>query len=196
MSLGRDEDEADVLVAGTFQLARHGRNVQIRKCLLRCMNPVMGTLRPASQCSTSAELAEADAGRCRGACLILEPYNYQLFGTCPRPRLRVRKLRRECYGDMVRWTAKQRQTAVRSFSGSRNYHNSPETRARTCVRAAQALLDQWASGSGRSWICTARGFEPLPVSCSQGARSPLVLQSPRPFQPAFGSSMRPSKPLA
>jgi hypothetical protein len=43
MSLGRNEDEADVLVAETFQLVRHCRNDQIRKCLLRCMNPVMGT---------------------------------------------------------------------------------------------------------------------------------------------------------
>jgi hypothetical protein len=29
-----------------------------------------------------------------------------------------------------------------------------------------------------------------------GARSPLAVHSPRPFQPALGSSMRPSKPLA
>ena len=27
---------------------------------------------------------------------------------------------------------------------------------------------QWASGSGRTWMCTARGFEPLPPSLSQG----------------------------
>ncbi len=53
-----------------------------------------------------------------------------------------------------------------------------------------------ASGSGRSWKCTARGLEPLPRSISQGARSPLDAHSPRPFQPAFGSSMRPSNPLA
>src|ERR1700694_4165044 len=54
----------------------------------------------------------------------------------------------------------------------------------------------FASGSGRIWICTARGLEPLPPSISHGTRSPLVLQRPRPFQPAFGSSMRPSRPLA
>src|SRR5215510_12705272 len=54
----------------------------------------------------------------------------------------------------------------------------------------------FASGSGRNWICTARGFEPLPPSISHGTRSPLVLHSPRPFQPAFASSMRPSRPLA
>ena len=56
--------------------------------------------------------------------------------------------------------------------------------------------DQCASGSGLIWICTARGLEPLPVSINHGVRSPLVLQSLRPFQPAFGSSMRPSRPLA
>src|SRR5262249_31935936 len=55
---------------------------------------------------------------------------------------------------------------------------------------------QCASGSGRTWMCTARGFEPLPPSFSHGVRSPFVLHSPRPFQPALGSSMRPSKPLA
>ena len=55
---------------------------------------------------------------------------------------------------------------------------------------------QCASGSGRTWMCTARGFEPLPPSFSHGVRSPFVLHRPRPFQPAFGSSMRPSKPLA
>ena len=54
----------------------------------------------------------------------------------------------------------------------------------------------FASGSGRSWKCTTSGLEPLPFSISHGARSPLELHNPRPFQPAFGSSMRPSKPLA
>src|SRR2546425_4844619 len=34
------------------------------------------------------------------------------------------------------------------------------------------------------------GFLPLPPSMSHGARSPLVVHNPRPFQPAFGSSMR------
>src|SRR5262245_30437546 len=45
-------------------------------------------------------------------------------------------------------------------------------------------------------MCTARGLLPLPPSFSHGVRSPFVLHSPRPFQPAFGSSIRPSKPLA
>src|SRR5882724_8948588 len=54
----------------------------------------------------------------------------------------------------------------------------------------------FASGSGRTWMCTARGLEPLPPSISHGVRSPFVLHSPRPFQPAFGSSIRPSRPLA
>ena len=54
----------------------------------------------------------------------------------------------------------------------------------------------FASGSGRSWKCTTSGFVPLPPSISHGVRSPLVVHRPRPFQPAFGSSMRPSRPLA
>ena len=37
---------------------------------------------------------------------------------------------------------------------------------------------------------------PLPLSMSQGVRSPLVVHRPRPLHPAAGSSMRPSKPLA
>jgi hypothetical protein len=55
---------------------------------------------------------------------------------------------------------------------------------------------QCASGSGRSWKCTAMGFLPLPPSMSHGARSPLVVHRPRPFQPALASSIRPSNPLA
>ena len=54
----------------------------------------------------------------------------------------------------------------------------------------------FASGSGRSWMCTARGLAPLPPSISHGVRSPLALHSPLPFQPAAASSMRPSRPLA
>jgi len=46
---------------------------------------------------------------------------------------------------------------------------------------------QCASGSGRTWMCTARGLEPLPPSFSHGVRSPFVLHSPRPFRPAFGN---------
>ena len=64
------------------------------------------------------------------------------------------------------------------------------------AKVLSLAIAQCARGSGRTWICTARGFEPLPPSFSHGVRSPLVLHSPRPFQPAFGSSMRPSKPLA
>ena len=70
--------------------------------------------------------------------------------------------------------------------------------ARTAGMRAAVLrmTDYFASGSGRSWMCTARGLLPLPPSISHGVRSPFVLHSPRPFQPAFGSSMRPSRPLA
>src|SRR5438128_3914942 len=64
------------------------------------------------------------------------------------------------------------------------------------LRLPSALRRHFASGSGRSWKCTAMGFMPLPPSISHGARSPLDVHSPRPFQPALGSSMRPSNPLA
>ena len=40
------------------------------------------------------------------------------------------------------------------------------------------------------------GPRALPRSISHGARSPLDAHNPRPFQPALGSSMRPSNPLA
>src|ERR1043166_7902439 len=63
-------------------------------------------------------------------------------------------------------------------------------------RGPDRVSHQCASGSGRSWKCTANGCMPLPPSFNQGARSPLVVQSPRPFHPAFASSIRPSKPLA
>jgi len=54
----------------------------------------------------------------------------------------------------------------------------------------------FARGFGRSWKCAASGFVPFPPSISHGVRSPFADHSPRPFQPAFGSSMRPSSPLA
>jgi hypothetical protein len=57
-------------------------------------------------------------------------------------------------------------------------------------------IAQCANGSGRTWKCTAIGFMPLPPSWSHGVRSPLEVHKPRPFQPAFGSSIRPSRPLA
>ena len=60
----------------------------------------------------------------------------------------------------------------------------------------RARVAHFASGSGRSWKCAASGLLPLPPSISHGVRSPLAAQIPRPFQPAFGSSMRPSKPFA
>jgi len=55
---------------------------------------------------------------------------------------------------------------------------------------------QSASGLGRNWKWKAIGTVPLPPSFSHGTRSPLVVHTPRPFHPALGSSMRPSRPLA
>src|SRR5262252_1186668 len=70
-------------------------------------------------------------------------------------------------------------------------------------------MTQCASGSGRSWKCTTSGLDSvsgvlpgapgagasMPSMCI-GVRLPEVTHSPRPFQPALGSSMRPSRPLA
>ena len=58
--------------------------------------------------------------------------------------------------------------------------------------AAVGRRDYFASGSGRSWNFTTLLVVPLPPSMWNGARVLTVAQSPRPFQPAFGSSMRPS----
>src|SRR5260370_39154748 len=56
--------------------------------------------------------------------------------------------------------------------------------------------DQFANGSGRSWNLVILGVVPLPVSRWNGVRLPSVVHRPRPFQPPFGSSMRPSIHLA
>ena len=53
-----------------------------------------------------------------------------------------------------------------------------------------------ASGSGRSWNFTSFGGVPLPPSTWNGVRLPADAQIPRPFQPPFGSSIRPSMVLA
>jgi hypothetical protein len=55
---------------------------------------------------------------------------------------------------------------------------------------------QCASGSGRSWNFTSFGGVPLPPSTWNGVRLPADAQMPRPFQPPFGSSIRPSMVLA
>lgn len=60
---------------------------------------------------------------------------------------------------------------------------------------AAANMAYFESGSGRVWNCTTSGLLPLPPSISHGVRSPLVTHNPRPFQPAFGSSTRPSIPF-
>ena len=49
-----------------------------------------------------------------------------------------------------------------------------------------------ARGFGRIWNRTILLVVPLPVSMWNGARVLMVDQMPRPFQPAFTSSIRPS----
>ena len=55
---------------------------------------------------------------------------------------------------------------------------------------------QFASGSGRIWNLTTLDKVPLPPSRCWGVRFPVVDHRPLPFQPALGSSMRASMPLA
>src|SRR5262249_15773955 len=50
----------------------------------------------------------------------------------------------------------------------------------------------FANGSGRIWKWRTLLVVPLPVSMWNGARVPTVAHNPLPFQPAFGSSIRPS----
>jgi hypothetical protein len=64
---------------------------------------------------------------------------------------------------------------------------------RICIENDRiSVTPQLASGSGR--ICTLKTFgrTPVPPSLWKLARVPDVVQRARPFQPAFGSSMRPS----
>src|SRR6266567_8657794 len=62
--------------------------------------------------------------------------------------------------------------------------------ARACQREQPARYR--AKGLGRSWKCTTLLVVPFPVSIWKGARVLTVAHSPRPFQPACGSSIRPS----
>src|SRR5262249_38684257 len=54
----------------------------------------------------------------------------------------------------------------------------------------------FASGSGLNCSFTTLLVVPLPVSVWNGARVAYVVHRPLPFQPVFGSSMRPSSPFA
>jgi GNAT superfamily N-acetyltransferase len=78
----------------------------------------------------------------------------------------------------------------------REGYERTKTSAVFSKRQSTAAAHHFASGSGRSWKCAANGRVPLPPSISHGVRSPLAAQRPRPFQPADGSSMRPSNPFA
>jgi hypothetical protein len=60
---------------------------------------------------------------------------------------------------------------------------------------APFALRYLASGCGRSWKWIALLVVPLPPSMWKGVRVLMEAQRPRPFQPASGSSMRPSSHL-
>jgi hypothetical protein len=64
----------------------------------------------------------------------------------------------------------------------RSYHPESVTRSR----------DYFASGCGRIWNFITLLVVPLPVSMWNGVLVDIVVQTPRPFHPALGSSMRPS----
>src|SRR5262245_26258072 len=62
---------------------------------------------------------------------------------------------------------------------------------------SRCACDHFASGSGRSCSFTSFGTLPLPTPSSwNGVRLPELAHMPRPFQPPFGSSMRPSTSFA
>src|SRR6202044_3006831 len=128
-----------------------------------------------------------------------------------RQRLRFAKTSRM---PPVIWVGQRAETPIVVRMGSRiifrssnkwherQYRQRPTTKAsRPALRSAgRYLVDdfekaQSASGLGRVWICTAIGVMPLPPSLSHGVRSPSEPHRPRPFHPAFGSSMRASRPL-
>src|SRR6185369_1294697 len=54
----------------------------------------------------------------------------------------------------------------------------------------------FASGSGRTWNFTSLLVVPRPPSMWNGARVEMLVKIPFPFQPPFGSSIRPSIPFA
>ena len=76
----------------------------------------------------------------------------------------------------------------RSFSFGSTRFGGPAGRAASCRTAPPHL----ASGSGLSWNLRTLLGVPLPPSMWKGARVLTVAHRPLPFQPPFGSSMRPS----
>ena len=75
----------------------------------------------------------------------------------------------------------------RRYSGGRRGQAARLPDLRVTIREPH-----FASGSGRSWKRTTLLVVPLPVSMWNGVRVLTVDQSPLPFQPVRGSSMRPS----
>src|SRR5215467_939702 len=73
---------------------------------------------------------------------------------------------------------------------------SPFAEITALVRLKAFYCAHLARGSGRIWKCTTFGEFSLPPSMWNGVRLPVFDHTPRPFQPALGSSMRPSRPLA
>src|SRR5712692_4211582 len=63
------------------------------------------------------------------------------------------------------------------------------------MRGCYSLGRQLASGLGRIWIFTALLSVPGPPSVCHRRSGEYTAQIARPFQPPFGSSMRPSSPL-
>ena len=145
-------------------------------------------------------------------------------GEAVRPRLRHCSHRQKCSSEQDRQGCQffarhmEPQRTVRSSNSTAafSFHRWPPTIRRnqvmqaitaktqmagtspaiTSLQVGASAADQSASGLGLIWKCTAIGVMPSPPSWCQGTRSPLEVHKPRPFQPAFGSSMRPSRPLA
>src|SRR5215217_6053810 len=91
--------------------------------------------------------------------------------------------------------------APRSTTKSKPWRRALDAAARSARRPLREFLiepcarsdrPQRASGFGRSWKWITLLVVPFPVSIWNGARLLTVAHRPRPFHPAFGSSIRPS----
>ena len=101
--------------------------------------------------------------------------------SCGRPRLKYTTV--EGNAGRARQSGHAREVSALLHCGTRAEHRGA------------AALPHWVTapaGLGLIWKCSTLLVVPLPVSMWNGARVLTVAQRPRPFQPAFGSSMRPS----
>ena len=133
---------------------------------------------PGADPSKSTPAADASSKR-----MAVQPVGRRVSVKCPTlmPGTSVSDPAADC-GDL--------HAAARQRHGAGHAQSELSTRAgRSCRNHTASYL---ASGSGRSWNRMTLLCVPLPVSMWNGARVLTVEYRPRPFQPPFGSSIRPS----